>query len=157
MDDKRIDELIDRFTDSDLSELVYENDGTRLKLKRGSTAPVVVPAAATPAPMPATAIPSSTAGAASPATPAPAVEIASGGEMITAPIVGTFYRSAGPDAPPFVEEGKTVKSGDTICILEAMKIMNKLEADFDCEIVRILAENGNMVEYGTPLFEVKRA
>lgn len=157
MDDKRIDELIDRFTDSDLSELVYENDGTRLKLKRGSTSPAAVPAVATPAPMPATAIPSSTAGAASPATPAPAVEIASGGEMITAPIVGTFYRSAGPDAPPFVEEGKTVKSGDTICILEAMKIMNKLEADFDCEIVRILAENGNMVEYGTPLFEVKRA
>jgi acetyl-CoA carboxylase biotin carboxyl carrier protein len=157
MDDKRIDELIDRFTDSDLSELVYENDGTRLKLKRGSTAPAVVPAAATPAPMPATAIPSSTAGAASSAAPAPAVETASGGEMITAPIVGTFYRSAGPDAPPFVEEGKSVKAGDTICILEAMKIMNKLEADFDCEIVRILAENGTMVEYGTPLFEVKRA
>ena len=157
MDDKRIDELINRFNDSDLSELIYETEGTRLKLKRGSATPVVVPATATPAPLPSTAIPTHTAGnQPGTASPAPAENIA-GGETITAPIVGTFYRSAGPDAPPFAEEGKSVKAGETICILEAMKIMNKLEAEFDCEIVRILAENGTMVEYGTPLFEVKRA
>ncbi len=77
-------------------------------------------------------------------------------DTINAPIVGTFYRSASPDSPPFVEEGSTVKAGQTICILEAMKVMNELEADFDCRIVSVLIENGDMVEYGTPLFVVER-
>ncbi len=77
-------------------------------------------------------------------------------DTINAPIVGTFYRAASPDSPAFVEEGSTVKAGQTICILEAMKVMNELEADFDCRIVSILIENGDMVEYGTPLFVVER-
>lgn len=78
------------------------------------------------------------------------------GEFIESPIVGTFYRSPSPDSPAFVEEGTKVKEGDTICILEAMKVMNELEADFDCKIVDILVENGQMVEYGTPMFRVER-
>jgi acetyl-CoA carboxylase biotin carboxyl carrier protein len=77
-------------------------------------------------------------------------------EIISSPIVGTFYRSPAPDAHPFVLEGAQIKSGDTLCIIEAMKVMNKLEAEFNMEIVSILVPNSEMVEHGTPLFEVKR-
>jgi acetyl-CoA carboxylase biotin carboxyl carrier protein len=77
-------------------------------------------------------------------------------EIITSPMVGTFYRAPAPDAPPFVDNGSKVKVGDTLCILEAMKMMNELEAEFECEIVKILVENGKMVEFDTPLFEVRR-
>ncbi|MFQ3547721.1 MAG: acetyl-CoA carboxylase biotin carboxyl carrier protein [Termitinemataceae bacterium] len=78
------------------------------------------------------------------------------GELITSPIVATFYRSPSPDTAPFVDVGTKVKAGQTLCILEAMKMMNHLEAEFDCEILAIKANNGDMVEYGQPLFEVKR-
>ncbi len=77
-------------------------------------------------------------------------------EIITSPIVGTFYRAPAPDAHPFVLEGAKLKSGETLCIIEAMKVMNKLEAEFNMEIVSILVPNSEMVEHGTPLFEVKR-
>ncbi|NPA51095.1 MAG: acetyl-CoA carboxylase biotin carboxyl carrier protein [Epsilonproteobacteria bacterium] len=78
------------------------------------------------------------------------------GELITSPMVGTFYRAPSPDSPPFVEVGDKVKKGQTLCILEAMKIMNELEAEFDCEILDILVQDGEPVEYDTPLFRVKR-
>ncbi|MDR1505580.1 MAG: acetyl-CoA carboxylase biotin carboxyl carrier protein subunit [Treponema sp.] len=77
-------------------------------------------------------------------------------DIITSPIVGTFYPSPGSDAPPFVRPGSKVKIGDTLCILEAMKMMNHLVAEFDCEILVVKAAAGDMVEYGQPLFEVKR-
>ena len=73
---------------------------------------------------------------------------------IHSPIVGTFYRASNPDAPPFVQVGDIVKKGDTLCILEAMKVMNELEAEFDMEIVSILVETSTLVEYGQPLFSV---
>ncbi|SFV68017.1 Biotin carboxyl carrier protein of acetyl-CoA carboxylase [hydrothermal vent metagenome] len=78
------------------------------------------------------------------------------GDIIKSPMVGTFYRAPSPDAAPFVKEGDKVKKGDTLCIIEAMKIMNELEAEFDCEILEILVENGEPVEFDTPLFRVKR-
>jgi acetyl-CoA carboxylase biotin carboxyl carrier protein len=78
------------------------------------------------------------------------------GEAITSPIVATFYRSPGPDSPPFADPGTIIKAGQTLCILEAMKMMNHLEAEFDCEILAVKAENGDLVEYGQTLFEVKR-
>lgn len=77
-------------------------------------------------------------------------------DLILSPIVGTFYRSPSPDSPAFAEEGKELSSGDTICILEAMKVMNELEAEYDCRIEAVLVENGQLVEYGTPLFRVTR-
>jgi acetyl-CoA carboxylase biotin carboxyl carrier protein len=77
-------------------------------------------------------------------------------ETITSPIVATFYPAAGPDAPPFVSRGSRVKKGDTLCILEAMKMMNHLEAEFDCEIIEIRAASGDMVEFAQALFDVKR-
>lgn len=77
-------------------------------------------------------------------------------ESIISPIVGSFYRSPSPDAPPYVEPGSEVEKGQTLCIIEAMKVMNELEAEFPCRVVRVLVENQQMVEYGTPLFEVER-
>ncbi len=77
-------------------------------------------------------------------------------EVIRSPLVGTFYRAAAPDAPPFVEKGDKVEKGKPLCILEAMKLMNEFQAEFDLEIVSILVDNAKMVEFSTPLFEVRR-
>ena len=78
------------------------------------------------------------------------------GELITSPMVGTFYTSPSPDSPPFVKVGDIVRKGQTLCILEAMKIMNELEAEFDCKILEVLVQDGQPVEYDTPLFRVER-
>ncbi len=78
------------------------------------------------------------------------------GDLITSPMVGTFYQAPSPDSPAYVKVGDKVKKGDTLCIIEAMKIMNELEAEFDCEILEILVEDGQPVEFDTPLFRVKR-
>ncbi|MDR1429537.1 MAG: acetyl-CoA carboxylase biotin carboxyl carrier protein subunit [Spirochaetaceae bacterium] len=86
------------------------------------------------------------------ALPAAALE----GELITSPIVATFYASQDPDSKPFASEGSKVKAGETLCILEAMKMMNHLEAEFDCEILEVKAKSGDLVEYGQTLFRVKR-
>ncbi len=152
VDKTDIEQLIDKFDDSSLSELSIEEKDFSITLKRELTAaPVAAPIHAAPA-----------VGAPAPAVNAPPVEGAveaggtEGAEVITAPLVGTFYRSPAPDAPVFVEDGSRVALGDSLCIIEAMKIMNKLEAEFPCEIVKVLAQNGTMVEFGTPLFEVRR-
>jgi acetyl-CoA carboxylase biotin carboxyl carrier protein len=78
------------------------------------------------------------------------------GEKISSPIVATFFASPGPDSPPFVTSGSRVKAGETLCILEAMKMMNHLEAEFDCEILEVHASSGELVEYGQALFTVQR-
>lgn len=159
MDDKTLLSLVEKFGNSDMSELEL-NDGTiKLVLRKGVSASIL--AAAPAAPVSAQAAASPAAGA------SPAVHLgihgkpdaspaASGGEAITSPIVGTFYRASGPDTPAFVEVGTKVKAGDTLCILEAMKMMNHLEAEFDCEILAVAANNGDLVEYGQTLFEVRR-
>lgn len=77
-------------------------------------------------------------------------------EIIKSPIVGTFYRAPSPDAPAFTEVGRKVKKGDALCVLEAMKMMNTLDCEFDCEVVKVLANNGDLVEFDQPLFEVKK-
>jgi acetyl-CoA carboxylase biotin carboxyl carrier protein len=88
--------------------------------------------------------------------PGGATGTTTGGEAITSPIVATFYASPGPDSPAFVSKGSRVKKGDTLCVLEAMKMMNHLEAEFDCEIVEVKAASGDTVEFGQALFDVKR-
>jgi len=75
-------------------------------------------------------------------------------KTITSPIVGIFYRTPSPDSPPYVEVGKSIRTGDVVCTIEAMKLMNQMEAEFDCEIVAVLADQGSLVEFGQPLFEV---
>ena len=141
--------LMEKFEKSGLSELVFKRSGEEICLKKVLTAP--------PAPAPVSFAPSMHAQTEA-RTPAPetAPKQASDTEIIHAPLVGTFYRAAAPDAPPFVEKGDTVKKGKTLCILEAMKLMNEFQAEFDLVIVSILVENGRMVEFGTPLFEVRR-
>lgn len=151
MDTKDILAILEKFNLTALSELKYKEGSVEFHLKRH--ADVTYAAMPTALPVAAPAVSGAPAHAA-PAAAAPAV--ASGGEIISSPIVGTVYRSPAPDAPSFVEEGRTYKKGETLCIIEAMKVMNELLAEFDCEIVKILVDNQAFVEYGTPLFEVRR-
>lgn len=150
MDTKDILAVIEKFNQTALAEFKYREGSVEFHLKRHADVTYAAPVAAPAHPQPvAAAAPAVAAGA-----PAPAP--AAGGETINSPIVGTIYRTPAPDAPPFVEEGKVVKKGETLCIIEAMKVMNELVAEFDCEILRILVDNQHFVEYGTPLFEVRR-
>ncbi len=137
--------LMEKFEKSGLSELAYKKDGTEVSLKKAVAAPV----SSQPAP-------AFQAAHEQHAAAPEAVHQTPGTELIRAPLVGTFYRSPAPDAPPFAEKGDIVKKGRPLCILEAMKLMNEFQAEFDLEIVEILVDNGRMVEFGAPLFEVRR-
>jgi acetyl-CoA carboxylase biotin carboxyl carrier protein len=149
MNEKLILTIIDKFGSANIAELEL-NDGTsRLTLRKEAA----FNRAAEPAADHGPAVPEGdSAGQVHLGLPVSS----SGNETITSPIVATFYGAPGPDAPSFVKAGSRVKAGDSLCILEAMKMMNHLEAEFDCEIVSVLASNGDLVEYGQALFEVKR-
>jgi acetyl-CoA carboxylase biotin carboxyl carrier protein len=148
MELKELYALMEKFEKSGLSEIVYKKDGEEVCLKKGM--PLVMPAPQA-MPLPAAhAAPSHSAPSDAPA------RHAADTEFVRAPLVGTFYRAPAPDAPPFVEKGDTVKKGKPLCILEAMKLMNEYQAEFDLEIVAVLVDNGKMVEFGAPLFEVRR-
>jgi acetyl-CoA carboxylase biotin carboxyl carrier protein len=147
---KDIRELIRMLSRTDVEELELERAGERVRLRRFSRGvsanpPPVDVQITTPATPPAPAAP--------PATPEPATE--KGQETITSPIVGTYYRAPAPEAPPFVQEGDTVKAGQTLCIIEAMKLMNEVEAERPCRILRCLVEDATPVEYGEALFVVE--
>jgi acetyl-CoA carboxylase biotin carboxyl carrier protein len=157
--DESIVKLLESFSAANIAELDIEEGSLRIVFRKDTalkTASVTAP------PFPAAAFPAQDdyVPAASAAVhlgiqAAPTGE-AAGGEIITSPIVATFYAAPGPDAPAFVRAGGRVKAGDTLCILEAMKMMNHLEAEFDCEILAVKAASGDLVEYGQALFEVKR-
>jgi acetyl-CoA carboxylase biotin carboxyl carrier protein len=132
-----------------VSEFELEDDKMRLRLVRGvgvASAPAHFAVAAAPVAAVATA----------PAAAAPVVDDASV-VFVTSPFVGTFYRSPSPDAPAFVEPGSAVREGQALCIVEAMKLMNEIEADCAGTIIEILAENGKSVEFGQKLFKVRKA
>jgi acetyl-CoA carboxylase biotin carboxyl carrier protein len=155
MELKELYQLMDRFEKSGLSELTWRREKDLVRLRKGPppghhTRSVPAGFGPTPAafPPPDAAPPAAAADAGRRSDP--------GTEVITAPLVGTFYRAPTPDAAPFVEKGDRVKKGQTLCILEAMKLMNEFQAEFDLEIVAVLAENAKMVEFGTPLFEVRK-
>lgn len=155
MDLKQLYALMERFEKSALSELTFKKDGEEVTLKKGAPAAGPVHFAGLPASQPggAGSVPAGIGATQQ------VVEHSGRGsdiEVIRAPIVGTFYRSPAPDAAPFVDKGDRVKKGQTLCILEAMKLMNEFQAEYDLEIIAILADNGTMVEFGTPLFEVRR-
>lgn len=136
--------------DYSLGELeLVRASGESVRLARGVAAvptPVAVPAPAAAAPPPAAAAPLT------PATSAPPANV----HVITAPLVGTFYRSPSPDAPFFTEVGQRVRKGQTLCIIEAMKLMNELECEVDGVVVSVLADNGRPVEFGQPLFHIQK-
>ena len=149
MDIKTLKKIIETFDESTVSKFELETKDFKISLDRSSPAstpqaPVVVHEQPAAAPQPIVQEVQSS------------VECVVEGELIKSPMVGSFYRAPAPDAAPFVKEGDKVKKGQTICIIEAMKIMNEIEAEFDCEIVEILVENGEPVEFDTPLFRVKR-
>ncbi len=149
MDLRKLKTLIDLVSESNVSELeITEADG-KVRIVKAGAAPVVY----TAQPM-AQAAPAVAASAAPVAEVAPAV-IAETGHICKSPMVGTFYRSSSPGAKAFAEVGDTVKAGQPVCIIEAMKIMNEIEADQDGTITKILVENGQPVEYGQPLFIIE--
>ena len=148
-------QLISLINDSDIKNFEYAFDGGVVRISKnegGFMAPSPAPAAMpVPAPMAVPAV--SPAAALVPADEQPkAKSETKEGNKVKAPIVGTFYESAGPGKAPFVAVGSKVKKGDVLCIIEAMKIMNEVVSEFDGEVVEILAENEQLVEYGQPLF-----
>jgi acetyl-CoA carboxylase biotin carboxyl carrier protein len=147
MDLRKLKKLIDLVQESGIAELEITEGEEKVKIVKGG---VVTVAAAQPV---AIAAAPAAAAAAPPAAP-PGAEPEPGqeGHVVKAPMVGTFYRSPSPDAKAFVEVGQAVKEGDTICIIEAMKLMNEIEADASGVVKAILVENGQPVEYGQPLF-----
>ncbi len=154
MDLRKLKTLIDLVSESNISELeITEAEGKVRIVKGGEAAPVqYVQAVPTVA---AAAAPVTAAAAAAPAASAAPAAVESPGHTVKSPMVGTFYRSASPGAPAFVEVGKQVKEGDTLCIIEAMKILNEIEADKSGTVTKILGENGQAVEYGQPLFIIE--
>jgi acetyl-CoA carboxylase biotin carboxyl carrier protein len=150
MDLRKLKKLIDLVQESGIAELEITEGEEKVKIVKGGvvvvTAPPAVPAVSSPPAAPAA--PAATVALALGAEPEPGQE----GHVVKAPMVGTFYRSPSPDAKPFIEVGQAVKEGDTICIIEAMKLMNEIEADASGVVKAILVENGQPVEYGQPLF-----
>ena len=148
MDLRKLKTLIDLVSESNISELEITEAEGKVRIVKSSGAPVLQYAASAtglaPAPIPAAAAPTP---AEPPAAPA--------GKVIKSPMVGTFYRSASPGAKAFAELGDNVKEGQPVCIIEAMKIMNEIEADCEGKLLRILCENGQAVEFGQPLFIVE--
>ena len=150
MDLRKLKTLIDLVSDSNVSELeITEAEGkVRIVKSMGVAAPVVLQQAA-----PVMAAP--VAVAAAPVAEAPVVAEAAAGHAVKSPMVGTFYRSSTPGSAPFIQIGSVVKEGDTLCIIEAMKILNEIESDKSGTVTQILCENGQAVEYGQPLFIVE--
>jgi len=155
MDVKDLKVLVKMITETDITEFEMENGEERIFLKRGSE-PQVVQYQAAPAQMFSHAPQAVAAPAASAAPAAEAVADEEKGVRITSPIVGTFYRAPAPDAAPYVEVGQVVEKGQTLCIVEAMKLMNEIEAEFRCKIVKISRENAEPVEYNDTLFIVEK-
>ena len=152
MDYKQIERLVKLIENSSLMQFSFKDGDVEIVMDKKDNPPVVAPAAAA-APM--AAMPQMAPAA--PAAPEAAEAKAEEEEVfITSPIVATFYSAPAPDAPAFVKVGDRGRSGETVCILEAMKLMNEIQCDWDCEIEAVLVSNEQKVEYGQPLFRVKR-
>ncbi len=155
---KDVKQLVDLMRRSDLTEFELEQEGVKVRIKRDSTggAPVVMQ---TQVPFPVVQAPQGTVAAApaqAPLAPVPLVA-EPGVSIIKSPMVGTFYRAASPETPAFVDKGSAVKEDSIVCIIEAMKVMNEIQAEVKGTILELLVENGTSVEYGQPLFKVKTA
>ena len=145
MDIRKVKKLIELLEESDVAEIEIHEGEESVRISRASTAVVAPMAAPVAAPAPAAAP------AAAPATAEPEVQ----GHAVRSPMVGTFYASPSPDASAFVKEGDTVSAGQTLCIIEAMKILNQIESDKAGKITKILVENGQPVEFDQPLFIIE--
>jgi len=150
MDIRKIKKLIELLEESDLSEIEVQEGEESVRISRHGKAVQAVMGAPQMYPAPAAAVPAPAAAGSEPAA-APVPK----GHTVTSPIVGSFYRSPAPGSPPFVEVGQRVNSGDTLCIIEAMKMLNQIESDKAGVVAAILVENGQPVEYGQPLFIIE--
>jgi acetyl-CoA carboxylase biotin carboxyl carrier protein len=161
----QIRQILDLVREHELSEFEIEHDGLRLKVRKDANGAHVV---TVPGPVtPALVVPAAGGGAASPAAAAPSgaspspataegavdteIELA----VVKSPIVGTFYQAPEPGAAPFVEVGSTVKKGQVLCIIEAMKLMNEIDSEYDGEVMNVYVENGQPVQYGERLFAIR--
>ncbi|WP_457667313.1 acetyl-CoA carboxylase biotin carboxyl carrier protein [Thiolapillus sp.] len=147
MDIRKVKKLIELLEASDIAEIEIHEGEESVRISRHGTLPAPAPAAVAAAPAAATVA------AAAPAEEQQEPELE--GHIIHSPMVGTFYRAPNPGAKPFVNEGQSVNAGDTLCIIEAMKILNQIESDKSGVIKRILVENGQPVEYNQPLFIIE--
>ena len=155
MDIRKVKKLIELLEESGISELEIHEGDDSVRISRHSAAPAA-PAPVAPAPAPAAApatvaAPASDSSSASPKTDSAQVD----GQAVTAPMVGTFYRSPSPTSKPFVEVGQQVKEGDVLCIVEAMKMMNPIESDKSGTVAAVMAEDGEPVEFGQTLFIIE--
>jgi acetyl-CoA carboxylase biotin carboxyl carrier protein len=151
MDIRKVKKLIELLEQSNVAEIeIHEGEESVRISRHGATAPILMPQAmpiAAPAASPAAATPA--------LSPDDALLDGLAGEVVRSPMVGTFYRAPAPGSGPFVEEGQKVKAGDTLCIIEAMKILNQIECEQAGTVRRILVENGQPVEYNQPLFVIE--
>jgi acetyl-CoA carboxylase biotin carboxyl carrier protein len=147
IDLKQLEGLLKVLEERQVAEFEYEDEKERLSLKRGAPARVAEVAFA----------PKEAPAAAPAHHPAQAPAATEADVFITSPFVGTFYRAPSPEAAPFVDVGTPVKKGQPLCIVEAMKLMNEIEAEYGCTILECLVENGSPVEFGQKLFKVKKA
>jgi acetyl-CoA carboxylase biotin carboxyl carrier protein len=145
VDLERLRELAEIATEFDLAELELDACGGVRVVRRAAGAPA--PVAVAPLPPPPVHL----------AAPAEKAKPAETGNLITSPFVGTFYRAPAPESPPFTDVGQSVRKGQVVCIVEAMKLMNEIESEFDGKVVEILVKNSEHVEYGQPLFRIEKA
>jgi acetyl-CoA carboxylase biotin carboxyl carrier protein len=152
MDLRKLKKLIDLVEESGINELELTEGEEKVRISRqGSTQPFIPQQIQIPQPQPA----ASTSLSSQPIAHEEPVTDQESGHVLTSPMVGTFYRSSSPESAPYVELGSTVKKGDTLCIIEAMKLLNEIEADKDGVIKKIVAENAQPVEFGEPLFIIE--
>ncbi|MGZ3236415.1 MAG: acetyl-CoA carboxylase biotin carboxyl carrier protein [Burkholderiaceae bacterium] len=149
MDLRKLKTLIDLVAESDIAELEVTEGESKVRILKSSAAPQNQVMMMQPHTMQAQHAP-----AAAPIAPAVAIAAEPQGHVVKSPMVGTFYRCSAPGAAPYVEIGSTVKEGDTVCLIEAMKLMNEIDADISGVIKQILVENGQPVEFGQPLFVI---
>jgi acetyl-CoA carboxylase biotin carboxyl carrier protein len=155
MDTKEIQRLLDYIAKSPLAEVSIETEGLKVSVKKfGEAAPVVSVVSAAPAAAPVAAAPAATPAAPAAAAPAP---VADNLYTVKSPMIGTFYRAAGPDKDNFVEVGSEIAPGKTVCVIEAMKLFNEIDSEISGKIVKILVDNASPVEYDQPLFLVEKA
>jgi acetyl-CoA carboxylase biotin carboxyl carrier protein len=154
LDANELRDILLTLNQTDIAELHFKTADFELNLKRAAAAPVAAPVQLVQAAAPAPAIAASPPAEISPSTSAPSLDKYID---VPSPIVGTFYSSPGPEESPFVEIGMKVRKGQVVCIIEAMKIMNEIEAEVGGEVIEILVQNGQPIEYGQPLMRVNPA
>ena len=155
MNIKEIKEMINVMKEHDISEFEMEKDGFKIKLKKGGSV-AVSPEAIMMPPQTVQQVVPAPGGMADHKGAEPAAAHDPTIEVVKSPMVGTFYKAPAPDADPFVTIGQTVKTGDTLCIIEAMKLMNEIKVELAGRVVEILVENGQAVEFDQPLFKIKK-